>query len=162
MAGDGDMYVGHGASDAGTTSLGAEVDTPRVNQSTNTSSIGTFANGHLGRVNGVTNPSETSRLIALAQTITRETEILDRYLKENDLPYPNFDVEGPSDFPRLPDDISRARHEVVRATTELRDLTVGPTETLRWMAWDVSLPPPGQRPLGVHRRPVLVWRSFLC
>jgi hypothetical protein len=84
-----------------------------------------------------TKPS-TSSLIALAATITRETEKLDKYLKENGTPTPSFDVDAPMDFPNLPAEIKKAREEVVRATKELGDLVTGPREGLRWMAWDVS------------------------
>jgi hypothetical protein len=81
---------------------------------------------------------ETSLLIKLAQIITRETEKVDAYLKENNIPAPSFDADGLADFPHLPDEVQKARQEVVRATTELKELLVGPTEALRWLAWDVS------------------------
>lgn len=79
----------------------------------------------------------TSKLIELAATITRETEKLDKYIKESGSPVPSFDVDGPLNFPKLEDEIKRAREEVVRATKELGDLVTGPTESVRWMAWDV-------------------------
>jgi hypothetical protein len=82
--------------------------------------------------------STTSSLIQLAATITRETEKLDRFIKESGAPVPSFDVDAPLDFPKLPDDIKTAREEVVRATKELGDLVTGPRESIRWMAWDVS------------------------
>jgi hypothetical protein len=83
-----------------------------------------------------TKPS-TSNLIALAATITRETEKLDKYMKEHGNPAPSFDVDAPMDFPKLPADMKIAREEIVRATKELGDLVTGPREGLRWMAWDV-------------------------
>ena len=82
--------------------------------------------------------ASTSKLIELAATITRETEKLDRYMKENGLPTPSFEVDAPSNFPKLDGEIKKAREEVVRATKELGDLVTGPTESVRWMAWDVS------------------------
>jgi hypothetical protein len=87
-----------------------------------------------------TQPS-TSQLISLAAIITRETEKLDRYLKESGAPSPSFDADGPANFPKLEGEIKRAREEVVRATKELGDLVTGPTEKLRWMAWDVRIFP---------------------
>ena len=81
----------------------------------------------------------TSNLIALAAIITRETEKLDKYIKESGIPAPSFDVDAPMDFPKLPAEIRKAREEVVRATKELGDLVTGPREGLRWMAWDVNL-----------------------
>ncbi len=82
--------------------------------------------------------TSTSRLIELAAIITRETEKLDKYIKESGAPVPSFDVDGPANFPRLGDEVKRAREEVMRATKELGDLVTGPTESVRWMAWDVS------------------------
>jgi hypothetical protein len=84
--------------------------------------------------------TSTSKLIELAQTITRETEKLDRYIKDNSLPELSFDVDAPLSFPKLSEEVKKAREEVVRATKELGDLVAGPTETIRWMAWDVRLP----------------------
>jgi hypothetical protein len=90
--------------------------------------------------NGLSKPTATSpsRLIELAQTITKETEKLDKFLKESGCSTPSFDVDAPMDFPRLPEEIQRARQKVVESTKELGDLVVGPTEGIRWMAWDVS------------------------
>ena len=32
-----------------------------------------------------------------------------------------------------------AREEIVRASKDLSDLVTGPSESVRWLAWDVSL-----------------------
>jgi hypothetical protein len=94
--------------------------------------------------NGIVKPevakSSTTNMIELAAIITRETEKLEKYLKESGSSMPGFDVESPANFPKLPDEIKRAREEVVRASKELSDLVTGPTESIRWMAWDVSVP----------------------
>lgn len=81
----------------------------------------------------------TSSLIELAQTILREAEKLDKRLKECGSAMPSFDVEAPTDFLSLPNDIQRTRQKVVEAAKELGDLVMGPAESIRWMAWDVSL-----------------------
>ncbi|KAH8660841.1 O-methyltransferase [Tricladium varicosporioides] len=81
-------------------------------------------------------PSPTSNLVELAAIISRETAKIDMYLKESGSPIPSFDVNAPLDFPALPEDIKKARLEVVRATKELGDLVTGPRESVRWMAWD--------------------------
>lgn len=94
------------------------------------------AEKHEGRKPGV--KPTTNSLVQLAATITRETEKLDRYIKESGAPAPSFDIDGPLDFPKLPDEIKTAREEIVRATKELGDLVTGPREGVRWMAWDVS------------------------
>ena len=83
----------------------------------------------------------TRSLIELAGTITRETEKLEKYLKETGGKMPGFEVDSPLNFPKLPDDVKKAREEIMRATKELGDLVTGPTESVRWMAWDVSHAP---------------------
>ncbi|KAI5921857.1 S-adenosyl-L-methionine-dependent methyltransferase [Camillea tinctor] len=77
-----------------------------------------------------------SAMVVLAQKISTGTEKIEAYFKEKGLPMPGLDVDAPSDFPQLPDDIARCRREVIEATRELRDIMVGPRETVRWMAWD--------------------------
>jgi hypothetical protein len=84
--------------------------------------------------------TSTSKLVELAQTISRETEKLDRHIEENDLPEPSFDVDAPLIFPKVSGELKKAREEVMRATKELRGLVAGPTESVRWMAWDASSP----------------------
>lgn len=88
--------------------------------------------------NGLEKKAPVSNIVALAKIISRETEKLDAYLKETNTPYPSFEYDAPVDFPKLPEHMQKTRQEIIRATSELRDLTVGPTESLRWMAWDVS------------------------
>ncbi|KAK3488816.1 S-adenosyl-L-methionine-dependent methyltransferase [Neurospora hispaniola] len=78
----------------------------------------------------------TSRMIALAQKIAKETEKLETYMKDNNLPMPSFDVDAPADFPKLPAEISRSRQEIIFATRELGLLAHGPRESLRWGVWE--------------------------
>lgn len=54
---------------------------------------------------------------------------------------PSFDVDSPGDFPKLPDEIQMCRIEIVNATKQLRDLAVGPRESIRWGVWDVRFRP---------------------
>jgi len=82
-------------------------------------------------------PAEaTSAMIALARKIVKETEKLDAYLKANGLPTPSFDVDAPSDFPKLPVDMLKSRQEIIFATKELSLLAHGPRESLRWGVWE--------------------------
>lgn len=83
--------------------------------------------------------SSTTNMIALSKKIAKETEKLEAYMKENGLTMPSFDVDAADDFPRLPEDIQRSRLEIIHATKELRDLAVGPRESVRWGVWEVSL-----------------------
>ncbi|KFZ06718.1 hypothetical protein V501_07169 [Pseudogymnoascus sp. VKM F-4519 (FW-2642)] len=78
----------------------------------------------------------TSLLVKLSQTIARETEKVDAYFRENSIPAPSFEADGPSDYPALPDEIQKARMAVIKAAADLKDLMVGPKESVRWMAWD--------------------------
>lgn len=75
-------------------------------------------------------------MVELAKIITRETEKLDKYLKESGSEMPGFDADSPANFPKLPADLRKSRVEIMRATKELGDLVTGPTESVRWMAWD--------------------------
>jgi hypothetical protein len=63
---------------------------------------------------------------------------LNNYLKENGDLELSFEVDAPANLPKMSEDMKRSRDEVVRATRELGDLVSGPTENIRWMAWDVS------------------------
>lgn len=82
--------------------------------------------------------SGTTTMIALSKKIAEETEKLERYMKANGLAMPAFDVGTADDFPKLPEKIQRSRLEIINATKELRDLAVGPRESVRWGVWEVS------------------------
>ncbi|PSR85763.1 S-adenosyl-L-methionine-dependent methyltransferase [Coniella lustricola] len=75
-------------------------------------------------------------MVALAEKISRETAKLENHIKQRGLPMPSFDVDAPDDFPRLPDEIQASRMEIVNATKQLRDLAVGPRESVRWGVWE--------------------------
>jgi hypothetical protein len=79
---------------------------------------------------------ETSLLVQLARTILAETEKVSAYLQKEGITAPSFSEDSPADFPKLPEEITKSRQAVVLATAKLRDLVVGPRESLRWMAWD--------------------------
>jgi hypothetical protein len=97
-------------------------------------------NGTKEAENGQTQTvKSTTSLVELAKTIARETEKLEKYYKDIGHPLPGWEVDSSVDLPKFPDDIKKAREEVVKATKELEYLVTGPTESLRWMAWDVSL-----------------------
>ena len=110
----------------------------------------TALTGHPVAVNGpanskakaVANGTSTTTMIELAKIITRESEKLEKYLKESDSPMPSFDINGPANFPSLPDDMKKSREVLLKATQDLEYLVTGPTEKVRWMAWDVSFVDP--------------------
>jgi hypothetical protein len=79
--------------------------------------------------------SSTSVMVDLAATITRETQKLNKYMKDNNLPPISFDVSSPLNFPKLSDEAKRSRDIVMQATNDLCDLVTGPRESIRWMSW---------------------------
>jgi len=83
-----------------------------------------------------------THLTTLATTIAENTKIITDYLLLKNLPAPSFDVNGLTELPISPADKEAwtARSKVVSATRELHDLTVGPKESLRHLAWDVIMP----------------------
>ncbi|KAK3336401.1 S-adenosyl-L-methionine-dependent methyltransferase [Cercophora scortea] len=76
-----------------------------------------------------------STMVALAQKIAKQTEKIEAYMKEHNLPMPSFDVDAPADFPKLPADIQNSRQEIIAATRQLAMLVHGPRESLRWGIW---------------------------
>lgn len=89
--------------------------------------------------------SHASRLLKLSEVIARNTRLLNGYLTANKLPQPSFAVDAPGDGIIIAKDepkrmeLERARKQLVSATKELHDLSVGPRESVRTQAWDVSL-----------------------
>lgn len=82
--------------------------------------------------------SADSRMLVLAETIRVETEKLQTYLKSNGIAQPSLSVDGPDDFPLLPDEIQKSRQKIVFATKELTNLVRGPRESVRYDVWSVS------------------------
>lgn len=82
-----------------------------------------------------------SQIIALAKKISAETDKLDKYLKDHDMPNLGFGVDAAGDLPKLPNDVQKSRQEIVYATKELGNLVRGPRESVRWGVWSVSSNP---------------------
>lgn len=80
----------------------------------------------------------SSKISKLAAIISIETGKVEKYFQENGLPLPSFEAETFNDFHTLPPPIAKSRSEVIQATQELKNLMMGPGESVRWMAWDVS------------------------
>jgi hypothetical protein len=78
-------------------------------------------------------------LTTLANTITENIKIITDYLTTRNLSAPSFDIDGLAELQISPVDREAwaARSKVVAATKELHDLTIGPKESLRNLAWDV-------------------------
>jgi hypothetical protein len=82
--------------------------------------------------------SADSRMLVLAEIIRVETEKLQTYLKANGIAQPSLSVDGPDDFPLLPDEIQKSRQKIVFATKELTNIVRGPRESVRYDVWSVS------------------------
>jgi hypothetical protein len=92
------------------------------------------------KANGTSTPATSSeppsRMAYLAQKIATETAALEAYLQEANLPLPSFDIDADPDYAaKLPEAARRSRQEIIHATKELRDLAVGPRESVRWQTW---------------------------
>ena len=79
----------------------------------------------------------------LSNEIAKNTRILTEYLSSKSLEAPSFDVNGLDEFPVSPNDevAFKARLDLIAATKELHDVTLGPKEGLRFLAWDVRATP---------------------
>ena len=84
--------------------------------------------------------SPLGRLTTLSKEIEVKTRVLTDNLRANGLEAPSFHPDGLADFPlaQLDSEAREARMEVIALTKELHDLTLGPREGLRTLAWDVS------------------------
>ena len=82
-----------------------------------------------------------NRFAELADEISSNTKIITKYLTEKNITAPSFDEDGLTELAISPEDKEAyvARSRLVAATQELHDLTVGPKESLRHLAWNVSI-----------------------
>ncbi|RAK70971.1 S-adenosyl-L-methionine-dependent methyltransferase [Aspergillus fijiensis CBS 313.89] len=79
-----------------------------------------------------------SRIVELATRIQGLTKEIDSHLRENNLPAPSFEENGPVEL-GLSGHMLSAREEVLSSTLELHDLFLGPSNCLRPVLNGVSL-----------------------
>jgi hypothetical protein len=84
--------------------------------------------------------ASVQRMSDLAQQIAEKTKVITDYLTANNLEAASFDVNGLDAFPISPENEEphRARMDLISLTKELHDISLGPKEKLRYLAWDVS------------------------
>ena len=70
-----------------------------------------------------------NRISRLADIISTNTHKIEQYLTLNGLPTPAFDVSAPVKL-QLPNELELAREAIISATTELRELMLGPRDHL--------------------------------
>ncbi|KAF8850350.1 S-adenosyl-L-methionine-dependent methyltransferase [Acephala macrosclerotiorum] len=82
--------------------------------------------------------SSLKRITALSHEISKNSKILTDYLAEKGLEAASFDTDGLAEWPISPDheEPFKARLSLIAATKELHDLSLGPKEGLRYLAWD--------------------------
>jgi len=86
-----------------------------------------------------------SRLVKLSEVISRNSKLLNAHLVNTKLPQPSFAYDAPSEgividrHDSRRKELEKARKELISATKELHDLSVGAKEGLRSNAWNVSL-----------------------
>lgn len=82
-----------------------------------------------------------SLIVELANRIATNTTKVSEYLAANGLPQPSFDVDAsPSPVPSDARDIELLRQSILRDTTELRSLMLGPRDLLMGSGSMVSPP----------------------
>jgi hypothetical protein len=73
--------------------------------------------------------SPQSRIAQLSAIIADNTQRIDKFLAEKQLPQPSFDADASVEL-GLPPDLEQARTVVLQATQELNDLLQGPRDLL--------------------------------
>ena len=71
--------------------------------------------------------TKSSRILELAETISKYSSTIHQFLDENNLPFPSFLADGTTG---IPTELSEAQDAIIDATTELRDLLVPPRTNL--------------------------------
>ncbi|KAK0617718.1 hypothetical protein B0T14DRAFT_498681 [Immersiella caudata] len=84
--------------------------------------------------------ASVDRMTALAKEISGKTAIITDFLTSKGLEAASYDANGLAEFPYSPKDeaVFQARLNLAAATKELYDITVGPKQGLRDLAWDCT------------------------
>jgi hypothetical protein len=80
--------------------------------------------------------TEPGPLMQLAQRILQSAEDLAAFYASNNFPPPSVSVDAPQSCPAditTHPEIHNTRHSLIDATKDLRDLIIGPRDTLKWM-----------------------------
>lgn len=84
--------------------------------------------------------SSVAHLTTLSQAIQEKTKLLTKSLSQKGIDAPSFEIGGSSGFPleKLDLEDKVVRDEIINLTQKLHDLLVGPRDTLKNLAWNVS------------------------
>lgn len=79
-------------------------------------------------------------LTELAKSIVEDAQVIELFLSSHNLPQPSFTADGVEDFPVGTEHahIHAIRHRLIDTTQALRDLIIGPKDTIKWMIMNVS------------------------
>ncbi|KAE8347522.1 S-adenosyl-L-methionine-dependent methyltransferase [Aspergillus arachidicola] len=72
----------------------------------------------------------TESLTELARSILRDAQEIDDFITSHGHSPPSFSIDGPTTFPAS---LDATRHHLIDATKQLRDLVIGPKDTIKWM-----------------------------
>ncbi|OGM47206.1 hypothetical protein ABOM_003990 [Aspergillus bombycis] len=74
----------------------------------------------------------------LVHTISKESERISNHCRTENLPEPSFDATFPpnSQIPEESEELTAARRNLFQAAADLAILALGPSEHLRWQAWN--------------------------
>jgi hypothetical protein len=84
------------------------------------------------------------RIVELSNEVATHTKTISEFFTSKGLEAPSFDVNGLDTYPISPDDGAPfiARLALIDASKELHELALGPKESLRYLAWELSELPP--------------------
>lgn len=74
-----------------------------------------------------------TRIAELTSIISSNTSKIEKYIQDNGLPAPSFDVDAPNNLGIPPEatDVEKARRAALEATAELQDLLTSSSALLR-------------------------------
>lgn len=74
-------------------------------------------------------------LAELSKEIEETSAVIEKCLKDNNLPALCLSKDGPYDFPTATPEIQATRSRLRTASKLIHDLAVGPAEHMRWYSW---------------------------
>ena len=75
--------------------------------------------------------THSTRILALSQIIASQTAVVDRHLRDKNLPEPSFAADAPIEPIRESTaEVEKAKTAIIEATIELRQLLEGPMKAL--------------------------------
>lgn len=86
---------------------------------------------------GNTNVRSIDDIEDLANVILANAKTVKSFLSGNELPAPSFSVDAPFSFPDCPQDVRKARSQLLDASKKIQQLALGPIDHLFWYSCSV-------------------------